>query len=226
MLLNKKPRLPRIDRDGEIKVQEDENQHLWAVSYADFLMALLAFFILFFSMEDSSRSDLIHTLSLQFQKASLVASPEENKPRFPSSVGDIPMSASLLEKLRILNVSLAEQEKSLVIKFPENYFAPGKYKIDRENKATMTTLLEVIAPFKEHLNIYFEGHSDNEPVKSSRTAMLTDNFVLSSLRASSALHFAREHGFPEDHLYISAMGSNSRNSRTLSLRLESRVEKK
>jgi flagellar motor protein MotB len=87
-------------------------------------------------------------------------------------------------------------------------------------------LLEVLEPFKDHLNIYFEGHSDSEPVQASRTAQITDNFSLSSMRANSALQFAREHGFPENHLYIAAMGANSRNSRTLSIKLEARSETK
>ena len=54
-----KKRLPRIDRHQGIHVAEDENQHLWAVSYSDFLMALLAFFILFFSMDDTKKDQLI-----------------------------------------------------------------------------------------------------------------------------------------------------------------------
>lgn len=220
----KKPRLPRIDRDGEIKVAEDENQHLWAVSYADFLMALLAFFILFFSMDDNNRDDLIHTLSLQFQKASLVAGKEDE--RRPSSLPDLPMSGALIDQIRHMNISLVSQGKTLLIKFPENYFSPGKYKIERENRASMESLLGLLAPYKDKLNIYFEGHSDDEPVKSARTALLTDNFVLSSLRASSALQFARNHGFSEHNLYIAATGSNTRNSRTLSIKLEARSEMK
>ena len=40
----------RVERPNLPQVQDDST-HLWAVSYADFLMVLLCFFILFFSVD-------------------------------------------------------------------------------------------------------------------------------------------------------------------------------
>jgi flagellar motor protein MotB len=214
-----KPRLPRIDRDVEVKIHEDENQHLWAVSYADFLMALLAFFILFFSMDEPRRDDLLQTLTLQFEKASLTKSAQTE--RSPNSVPGS-LSAEMMSQLKILNVSFIPQGRSLLVNLPDDYFRPGRYRIDSKNRQVMIRLLELVKPYSEHVNIYFEGHSDEEPLARAKTPVLTDNLVLSSLRATSALNFAKGMGFQSDHLFISGMGSGQRKTRTLSLRLEPR----
>ncbi len=214
-----KPRLPRVDRDVEVKIHEDENQHLWAVSYADFLMALLAFFILFFSMDEPRRDDLLHTLTMQFEKASLTKSAQAD--RMPNSIpGSV--SADIMNQLKDLNVSFIPEGRSLLVNLPDDYFRPGRYRIDSKNRHVMTRLLELVKPYSDHVNIYFEGHSDEEPLARAKTPVLTDNLVLSSLRATSALNFAKEMGFHADHLFISGMGSGQRKTRTLSLRLEPR----
>ena len=62
----KRKLLARVERDDEVTFHEDENAHLWAVSYSDFLMALLAFFILFFSMDDTKKDQLILNLAQEF----------------------------------------------------------------------------------------------------------------------------------------------------------------
>lgn len=212
---NKKPRQPRIDRDIVIKVQEDENQHLWALSYADFLMALLAFFILFFSIDEPKRDDFMRTIAIQF--GSNNADSARNPAAFAAG-----FDKQLVDHMQKLNVTAVLKDHDLLIEFPKDFFNAGKYDLNSAQRATMDQLLSLLKPYSGKLNIYFEGHTDSQPVVHSRTAFMKDNFNLSTLRASSALEYAKKSGYEEKYLFISGMSSNVRNSRTLSLRLEAR----
>ncbi|MFM6928381.1 MAG: flagellar motor protein MotB [Bdellovibrio sp.] len=212
---NSKPRQPRVDRDVVLKVQEDENQHLWALSYADFLMALLAFFILFFSIDEPKRDNFMRTIAVQFASNGLSGD------RNPAAM-EAGFDKDFMDHVQKLNVTAVVKGHDLLIEFPLNFFSAGKYTLNSTQRATMNQLLSVLKPYSGKLNIYFEGHTDNQPVVRSRTAYMKDNFNLSTLRASSALEYAKKSGFEEKHLFIAGMSSNVRNSRTLSLRLEAR----
>ncbi|MNY45037.1 hypothetical protein D3C86_1801120 [compost metagenome] len=90
--------------------------------------------------------------------------------------------------------------------------------------ALVEKFLNIIKPYEKNVNLFFEGHADASPLKIHRNNIIVDNFVLSSLRASSALGFAREMGFSEKIMFIQAASSNLRNSRSLSIRIEPRGE--
>lgn len=222
MLPNKKkPRLPRIDREEVVVVHEDENSHLWAVSYSDFLMALMSFFILFYSADSSNRKTIIMNLAKTFSK--------DGKP-YSAGYGegekDQPhrIPASFTDALKNMNVDVAQDQESLVVNFPDDFFRPGRHEISTDSQSEIEKFLVRLKPFQAQINLYFEGHADNNPMKVHKSNIIVDNFVLSSLRASSALIIAKNMGFSEKNLYIQADSSNVRNSRSLSIRIEPRKE--
>lgn len=233
MQAKKKIRLPRIERDEPVFVHEDENAHLWAVSYADFLMALMSFFILFYSADPSNQKSIIFNLAKQFDskgKSGLADSTgkttgtggglaevisDQVNDRLPSSLSD---------SLSRFNVSLDKDHESLIINFADDMYSAGKHEIYKEQVSVLKEILEKIKPFSTSVNLYFEGHADSRPMNIHKTNIVVDNFVLSSLRASSALIIARDMGFEEKKLFIQAASSNIRNSRSLSIRIEPRKE--
>lgn len=223
---DKKIRLPRIERDDVITVHEDENSHLWAVSYADFLMALMSFFILFYSADPQTKNSIIMNLAQEFSNS--------GKTDLASGAGGLNGGGGNFEKSRLpsnfaesfsqLNVTMEKDEASLVINFQDNMYPPGKHDFSYDQKLSVQEVLKKIKPFSENVNLYFEGHADNRPVQKTKTDIVVDNFVLSSLRASSALILAKSLGFSEKKLFIQAASSNIRNSRSLSIRIEPRAE--
>ncbi|MBY0316221.1 MAG: hypothetical protein K2Q26_11910 [Bdellovibrionales bacterium] len=212
-------RYPRIERDEEISVHEDENAHLWAVSYSDFLMVLLCFFILFFSLDDQKKNMLLVTLAESFNGKKEHGS---DNPGFAKEKTQARLPATFLETLKGLNVSINKDRESLILNFPENLFASGSHIISKENHLLIKDVLTKVYPHRLGLNLYFEGHTDNKPIHRKIQNVVVDNYLLSSLRASTALKEAREMGFPEAQMFIQATSSHSRNSRTLSLRIEPR----
>lgn len=225
---HKKQRLPRVERHETITVHEDENQHLWAVSYADFLMALLSFFILFFSFDGQQKDQIILDLARTFNGV-----PEHSGGAGGSMSGGGSLNATgkktrLPSSAEFAKLPLEFQESSdknsLVVHFPPDLFPPGRFLIERGNRQLITDFLTKLEPYKQKVNIYFEGHADKSPLRVHKSEIITDNFRLSSLRASSALDLARQKGFDESDLFIQAASSNRRNSRSISIRIESKGE--
>lgn len=221
-------RYPRIEREDVVEVHEDENSHLWAVSYSDFLMALLSFFILFFSMDQKKRQNIILTLTQEFAQKS---GAEQGAPTAASGLAgltgegvsqkiDRRTPSSFYETLKEMNVKAEVEKESLVINFPDSLFASGRYNFSTEQREQLIKILAVLKNHNGQMNLYFEGHTDDTPLKIHKNEILVDNYVLSSLRASSALRVAKEMGFTEKNLFIQAASSNTRNTRSLSLRIE------
>ncbi len=222
---DKKVRLPRIERDEQILLREDENSHLWAVSYSDFLMALLSFFILFYASDPSGKKTLILNLASQF---STTKGTSDRGWGGKSGDGDANtstrMPATLANAFQDLNIKTEVNNEIFIANFADNFFKPGQHIIDPHQKKQILTFLERIKPFQDKVDLYFEGHTDDKPLTVHKNDIIRDNFVLSSLRASSALLVAKQMGFDEKNLYIQADSSNTRNSRSLSIRIEPRKE--
>lgn len=231
-----KRELPRVEREQDMEILEDSNAHLWAVSYADFLMALLSFFILFYSVDDKKRDQLILNISNQLAKDTTLTGGSATMASTagratagtdgPEKVAANPMDVqkSLVAALQGLEVKIEEENHFLIINFPDDIFTTGSYSLTVSNKNQLARFLEIAKPYNGKFNFYFEGHTDSKPIRHTRTSVVTDNYILSSLRASSALQQAVLAGFEEKYLFTQANSSNIRNSRSLSIRLELRKE--
>jgi len=219
-----KKRFPRVERYEETTLHEDSNQHLWAVSYSDFLMALLSFFILFFSVDSPTRSSVVLQIADQFKSSSPSGksvsgvSDDKSPAGLGGSYGRIP--ANLADSFADLHVQVEKDNEALVINFPNDFFLPGQHIIEPSHREMISQFLEKIKPFEAKVNLYFEGHTDDSPLRIHKNDIIVDNYVLSSLRANSALSMARTLGFSEKNLFIQANSSNVRNSRSLSIRIE------
>lgn len=214
----KKRRLPRLDREILVEVHEDDNGHLWAVSYADFLMVLLSFFILFYSIDNQSRENLIFKLSEEFSKS---PTHQQVSGRTPSTVGFTQVDhQNLYESIKGLNLSIVKDRTNLIVDFPDNLFLTGRYKLTSDQVKSLSLFLEKLKPYDNQVNLYFEGHTDSKPLVIHRNELITDNYMLSSLRAMTALNVAKTMSFDEKNLFMQANSSNIRNSRSLSIRIE------
>ncbi len=217
--MQSKPRLPRIERDEVVEVHEDENAHLWAVSYSDFLMALLSFFILFFSFDGQQKQKIILNLAQEFSSGSGAGF---NKEGIGSKNARLP--SSIVESLNHLNVKIDTEKESLIVLFPDDIFSPGRHRLKDAKIKLVDDFFKTVKNYKGQVNLYFEGHTDDRPLVIHKSDVVVDNFVLSSLRASTVLQRAKSEGFPEKHLFIQADSSNTRNTRSLSIRIEPRKE--
>ncbi len=209
-------RPPRIDREEVVEVYEDENSHLWAVAYSDLLMVLLSFFILFYSTDTGQqRQNMLLDLA-----RGLASEPQVVKNGAGSGGMGTAAAFADLAHLKSLNISVVKEKENLVLNFSNELFRPGRYTINKDQASEINRVLDVIIKYKDHINIYFEGHADSKQILRRKNSIVQDNFVLSSLRATHALQLAKQRGFSEKQLFAQANSSNTRNSRSLSLRIE------
>ncbi len=218
------PRHARIERVEPVEVNSEES-HLWAVSYSDLLMVLMSFFIIFFSIEEDSRDDLLKEIAVTIapNTNTLAAA---NSPASQTKILNLEAIATVLNtNLADENtMTLTEVKKGTVhVQFPENAFAIRQYKLSKELKGNLKNLVDATKPFADRIKLTFIGHSDSRQlIIRDDDGIIKDNYVLSALRANEAMQYAATLGIPAETLYLQGSASNALNSRTISVRIERR----
>lgn len=207
-------------------VQDDS--HSWAVSYADFLMVLLSFFVIFFSTDNKKRDVIID----------IVAQQNANKASASETAGssgglanqDLQISKSkefgeaeqkslqkLIEEFPGFEFYKEDGQRRLVLNFPPDIYALGQYDLSPDLQKVFDKVISQVKEHEELLDIMFVGHTDSRKVSKKKHRDVASNFDLSSIRASRALEHARHLGFDEAHMTAKGEAEFSRNSRTLSI---------
>jgi flagellar motor protein MotB len=219
----------RVERPEDPEIAEDDSSS-WAVSYSDLLMVLMSFFVMFFQFTPEKTKTIIQQLAVTvgtggggagIGKGAGVATESPAGLGSTAATGVKPTLATLLVdsfKASKLNVSVEKTSDSLSILLPDNIYKPRGFKVSDEMKTVLSEVMERVRPFAADLDIYFIGHADADPL-SKGNEYLTDNFSLSALRATHALQFALDAGFPKSHLFAQGGAENLRNSRTLSVKV-------
>jgi flagellar motor protein MotB len=216
-LLKPKKRI-RVERHEHRASISDEG-HSWAVSYADFLMVLLSFFIIFFSIDAKKREELIDNIKTEEKGVTTSASESPGGPNLAQIVqGELPKGLSeKVEGTKGLFIDRGTKQRSLMISFEDNLYQPGRIDMPADQVAKLVEILDKLRPFQTLINITFIGHTDSQAVTRSRSRYLQDNFALSSLRASTALQYAAKAGMDPSRMYTKGAAENSRGTRTLSV---------
>lgn len=220
-------------QDNEKKVsllmaeEEHESYHLegseesWAISYADMLMVLLSFFVVFFSMEPNETKDVISQIAID------IGSPANA----PKGITDEPINESVtksnakavvqnLQSLGMnLNIKTNVESKTLEIFFPQNIFQPSSFYLDKDNREILRKILRSLFPIEQKIQLFFIGHTDEVAVTKANR-YLRSNYSLSALRATHALETAVTMGFPANRVFAQGGADNQINSRTLSVKIK------
>jgi flagellar motor protein MotB len=216
----------RIERTLPNTHLEDETGHLWAVSYADFLMVLLSFFVIFFSVAPEEKSVILEILSR------VTKTHEGGAPgRDPSSTGSgggayaaaggpAELASDIEKSIPDLKIQTDKNKKSIYVQFPDGIYRSGGTQLNAEGKKRLSDFLDLIAPYVSQVQVIFIGHTDSRGVRDIYGKYLSNNFDLSSLRASQALKMALEKGLDRDHLFTLGAADHTRSARTLSVLLK------
>jgi chemotaxis protein MotB len=212
--------LPRIQRREKQHLDEGDS-HLWAVSYADMLMVLLAFFIIFFSFENTSQPQKnFSQIALGFKTAgfgyqnSSISDPKETQHEAHREIQIINRHLASLESFNV-----QANKQSLQLHLPENIFSVGQYQLNRDLRHKLDEIHEVLKPFERDIEVIVVGHSDSMPFAQPHNEYLGDNFDLSSLRALRTVQYLLAQGFPREQISAQGAADGLRNSRTLSLKV-------
>ncbi|MEK6554468.1 MAG: flagellar motor protein MotB [Bdellovibrionota bacterium] len=216
----------RVERTLPSTHLDDETGHLWAVSYADFLMVLLSFFIIFFSVAPEDKSVILEILSkVTSPNASSGRNPDSTRPTAATlATGSQPLPKELETQLQNqvpqLKVTVDKDKKSIYVLFPDDIYRNGDTKLTTVGADQLAQFLKLIEPYLGRMEVIFIGHTDSKPLRYARSEYLVNNFDLSSLRASQALKLALGLGLDRNHLFTLGSADHTRNSRTLTVLLK------
>jgi|GEM_PF-1260067 len=239
-----KGRIWRSEIVNELAVEAEES-HGWAISYSDLLMVLMSFFVLFFSFEEKKPEEIIDEIALSIRKDQIgtdetkqsgsegggaggvdsasKAAPVETSPTAKTENSMADDLGARLQKIVDDSQELVKLEKRATgfdVVFKDNLFSPGEYGLGREEQKRVLRLLDVLVPYQDRIDVFFVGHADSQPLARSKSEIISNNFVLSSLRATSALTLALQHGFSSERIFAQAHADNTEQLRTISLRIQ------
>lgn len=223
MPLKRPSRFHRLDRDPVKYHIEDDTGHLWAVSYADFLMVLLSFFILFFSVNSKDKNTIINIVAKVRERGLGAGNGGGGVGAVPNrqinSVTANPKAIAEAIRLRIQNLKFEVNDKDKTVTFmlDDEVFKPGGIVMSAQGTQDLSGLLDLLKPYANDVDLIFVGHTDPRPVRMNRIAAVENNFDLSALRASQAVKLAMKQGLPKESLFTHGSADNTRPTKSLSL---------
>jgi flagellar motor protein MotB len=204
----------------------------WAVSYADFLMVLLSFFIVFFSFDEKSA---LHNI---------VVSLNNNAPTAAAGAGagngsgsgagggllnaektdtvekfDTEVLSKVAGVFKLNKTETSVTKERVVVDLPADVYRLGSYTVPR---AQLDSVLKALIPYQGEISITVMGYSDSNAFPDgAKKRVVKDNLTLSSMRAAYASNYIQQI-LPQTQVLIQASEEGKRQTRSLSLVIEAR----
>ena len=218
------------------KHEEHENHERWVISYADLVTLLFALFVVLYASSKVDTNKLVETSesmrwALNFKgeggitRLSIFKGPP-TEGGCVANTGTNPVSSPIdrrvLEQKRkrmekMLRPFLMERTKDPSVSFElENgrlrlrlgamrFFDPASSSLRPEATALLDAIADELVTAKQ--NIRVEGHTDDEPV---RTTRFRSNWDLSASRAATVVSYLEQaHGIPATRLMAAGLGAQS-----------------
>lgn len=216
-----RPRIPvRRRGSGGFEIKEEGDQS-WAVSYADMLMVLLSFFILFFSVGEEKKAGVIQQIAEATRSVSGYAvSPELSGKDLEHF--DTKRILADLQDQKIVKTELNGER--LIIYFADNLFNSGRTVLTPEASRQVRSTLLKMKPYIGQIQLTIVGHSDEVRIRRGFKPYIHSNIDLSAVRASRGVAIAQKIGFSPRHVFIKGTANFVRNTRSLTLVVEPKTQ--
>lgn len=186
---------------------DEESDHRWIITYADFVTLLFGFFLMLYATSAVQVTELQDALSKSKEDVAkanrLLALSVSEVPQHKSSGGDNPVFTKLAEQLQagnsdIMRVQNNQDWVSIELK-SSSLFGIGSAMPTPETRALLQKIVPSLRQFTS--KIVVEGHTDNQPILSEQFA---SNWELSAARAATVARVMMELGISKTRL--SAIG--------------------
>lgn len=215
-----KARIPTVRRE-RARVIEDGEQS-WAVSYADLMMVLLSFFIIFFSIEPDKTQTVIQEIAMAANPGRGPASATGGSASGSASgEAAVPGSITSMSIAGVVAQTEANGERVL-FRFPTGSFRIGGVYLKEEARAQLAQLAKALAPFQDKIRMTIVGHTDSTGVRTGSNSLYQNNFELSALRAAKIQTFLVTQGVDPRGVTISGSAEHEVADRTFTLVVEAR----
>lgn len=191
--------MSRRSRQERSLIGAEDAEGSWAVSYGDMLTLLLAFFILFFSVDPQEESKTKLASSL----LAILKPLADDQSVAPAAVGQVGIDADLARRL---GARITKVGAKVVVEFPGiSFFDSGTTNLTKVGEAKLQEFAERFMPLAGQHLLTVVGFTDDRPVK-SRKSGARDNLELSVLRAVSAQRRLQAGGIPLAGMRLAGYG--------------------
>lgn len=186
-------------------LNSEADEGSWSISYGDMVTLLLAFFILFFSIDPQKSKESAMARSLLESLAPLVTQSDVSRP-LPESKGESlarPIDPKIINEL---GAELTEVGQKLVVEFPEiSFFESGQIELTKNGGKILAEFAKLYVPYAGTHMLNIVGFTDERPLRSRKTGA-RDNLELSALRAVAAQRHLQSDGIPLDRMRLGGYG--------------------
>lgn len=212
----------RVTRKSNIELAHGDS-HGWAVSYADLLMVLLSFFVLYFSFAENNDNGPVDEQMQELALAMKGMSGAQIKERMrkPDSVSMV----SLAEHLTMEGIKVSKIDDHLLVELGDASYRSGDYQMTKGLREQVDLVFSKLDPIKEKFHLMVIGHADKRPM-TRKNEFLQDNFDLSSVRALRVLKYMIGKGYPENQASARAASSFDRDARSITFEIRVAQAKK
>ena len=207
----------------------DESAFLWAVSYSDMLMVLVAFFVIYYNTDKlhapAPAEDSLKKIALEVAKTGAKIEHET-----PKTV-DVPEAEhALLKRIaddldpKSFEWTEAQNHKTLTVYMPDNAYDVGSYELRNAYRGKFIRIINLIRKIqlesKGHILVSLTGHNDDIPLSiRNGTPIISSNAILAGLRATKAADLAVFLGLDKNYVVAESQQESARSTRSLTIRL-------
>lgn len=207
-----------VDRNISKTQELVDSEGSWAISYGDMVTLLLAFFVLFFTVNpNEERKELLQeTLLLELSETSTItrkiSSADLSQPKTTSS-SDIAVGVAVKEEatnidekiLKSWSGKVYKSGQRIIVDFPNtSFFHLGKEDVNNDGMKALKEFVEVYMPYAGQYTLGIRAYTDTRKVMNGRR--FRDNLELSALRSISTMRILSTLGIPMDKMKLGGYG--------------------
>jgi len=198
MILNEEFRL-----DENVLEQDTSADETWAISYGDMITLLLAFFTIFFSLDEGKNP--VKKNMIQFEMNSvLIKKINESNIAKVIDVKKMGIDEQLLKDTKAL---AHENGNQLVIEFPNvSFFNSAETELTTKGQWALFQFMKEYLPYAGNYSLSIRAYTDNRPIIQKANLRFKDNLELSSLRSIATMRFLQKQGIPLNKMRTAGFG--------------------
>lgn len=186
-----------VNRSQKKSQQQEVDEHgSWMISYGDMVTLLLAFFVLFFTVDPQKEHIEGMNLSLitQLKKSRDLASHSDTP---DLNIGSTEEEIGISEKLvNQWGAKVHQLGSKIIIEFPKmSFFEVGDIKPRAEATKVLKEFVKVYQPYQGHYTLGIRAFTDKKKVLNNKHRY-KDNLELSALRAIATMRILQNEGIP------------------------------
>jgi len=197
-----------IQRAQQSEAQEVDDQGSWMISYGDMITLLLAFFVLFFTVDpQQEKSDQLSQSLVNLLKQEALRSPASQSESSDLSLGAQTDETGIEEKmLQKWGAKIHKVGKKIIVEFPGvSFFNTGNVQPTSDGQKNLEKFAKIYEPYQGNYILGVRAFTDKRKVV-SEDLRYKDNLELSALRSIATMRVLQKQGVPLNLMKINGYG--------------------